>query len=550
MHKLFMLTGLLLSGIAHADADWSRGVSIPTNGRDNPYHLSQRELSQAVRQGREHALNYPIQITGLKLPYAPINSILNADSKNPFRKLVQSTVGNVSGWHNFDQAQAWLGMHTYPNVEGSGAYFIPFPPSGRPDTRMGFTLIDTPLGKTFTISCAECHSANLFGRKILGLSNRFPRANAFFALGLSVLPFVSNPLFQAASGATTDEVHLFQNARIAAQYIGAKTPSQLGLDTSLAQVALSLAKRKADGWATRIRYQPPRFDPIVFQSAESKPAVWWNLKYKNRWLSDGSVVSGNPIYTNFIWNEIGRGTDLHTLDAWFTENKQKIEDLTTAVFASEAPQWDEFFPDHPVNEGVARQGQQIFKDHCSRCHGVYQKGWDLKEAITWTIPERARTYRVNYPSQTHVVDVGTDSGRYRAMKSLVQLNQLVISKRQGIVIEPQKGYVPPPLVGIWARWPYFHNNSAPTLCAVLTRGQDRPQQYWAREAENRETDFDRRCNGYPAAPVKGASAEYQYDTRRQGLSNLGHDEGIFLQNGEELFTTDQKMALVAFLQTL
>jgi len=47
--------------------------------------------------------------------------------------------------------------------------------------------------------------------------------------------------------------------------------------------------------------------------ADSKPAVWWGLKYKNRWLSDGSVVSGNPIFTNIIWNELVTLNDLTDL---------------------------------------------------------------------------------------------------------------------------------------------------------------------------------------------------------------------------------------------
>ena len=44
-------------------------------------------------------------------------------------------------------------------------------------------------------------------------------------------------------------------------------------------------------------------------------------------------------------------------------------------------------------------------------------------------------------------------------------NRLKIFKDNGISLEPHPGsYVPPPLVGIWARWPYMHNNSS---CSVL-----------------------------------------------------------------------------------
>jgi hypothetical protein len=41
-----------------------------------------------------------------------------------------------------------------------------------------------------------------------------------------------------------------------------------------------------------------------------------------------------------------------------------------------------------------------------------------------------------------------------------------------------------------------------------------------------------------------------YDTRKVGMSNQGHDEDIFLENGRELLLPQQKRALIQFLQTL
>ena len=47
------------------------------------------------------------------------------------------------------------------------------------------------------------------------------------------------------------------------------------------------------------------------------------------------MVAGNPILTNLLWNEIGRGTDLKELLSWVAKNKNKVDELTTAVFSSE-----------------------------------------------------------------------------------------------------------------------------------------------------------------------------------------------------------------------
>jgi hypothetical protein len=343
---------------------------------------------------------------------------------------------------------------------------------------------------------------------------------------------------------------MFADAEHAMDFIEAKKPAALGLDTSLAQVALSLSKRKRDAWASLATQPAPRAERLRHAVADSKPAVWWNLKYKDRWLLDGSVVSGNPILTNFLWNEIGRGTDLHQLSDWIDANGATIRELTTAVFSTEAPRFTDFFSPETMDLTRAKHGEAIFLQHCARCHGTYKKGWNLPNAAELSPAQLLATVHVAYAPKTFVVDVGTDPSRYLGMSSLVQLNDLEISKRNGIVIEPQKGYVPPPLVGIWARWPYFHNNSAPSLCAVLTRASDRPKSYWARPANDPAADFDRACNGYPTGRAPGLSLEYRYDTRRAGMHASGHDEGIFLKNGQELLSAADKMDLIQFLQTL
>jgi hypothetical protein len=147
-----------------------------------------------------------------------------------------------------------------------------------------------------------------------------------------------------------------------------------------------------------------------------------------------------------------------------------------------------------------------------------------------------------------VVDVGTDPGRRLGMAPLERLNDLAISKKIGVVIQRQDGYVPPPLVGIWARWPYFHNNSVPSLCAVLTRHEMRPEKYSAVEADDPARDFDSECNGYPRQPI--SKVRSVFDTSRLGMRNTGHDEGIFLKNGKELLTRENKEDLIRFLQTL
>src|SRR5690606_23620937 len=158
-------------------------------------------------------------------------------------------------------------------------------------------------------------------------------------------PYINTFVFKKLLKTTEEERAMMAQAKKALMYTGHRSPQVLGLDTSLAQVALSLSKREKDPYATRSSssYKHPRPNRLETMVSDSKPAVWWNVKYKNRWLSDGSIVSGNPVHTNFLWNEIGRGTDLKELESWLLKNQETIDDLTAAVFASKAPRYEDFF---------------------------------------------------------------------------------------------------------------------------------------------------------------------------------------------------------------
>ncbi len=529
--------------------DWSEGARVPLTGRTNPYSLSPPEYEAAVRAGRLHALRYPVTVTSAVVPYLPIKNLVEAPDGDPRRALLERLSPTFKDWRSMDDVSDWIGLHPYPKESDSGVYSVPYPDGRRPSERMGFTIVERHGAQAFTFSCAACHSSSLFGKQVLGLTNRFAHANEFFIKGKEATAVVPGWTFAAGTGASLEETRVYDELAETAHSIGAVAPRALGLDTSLAQVALSLARRETDDMASLSPWYSrfPRPEPLETHVADSKPAVWWNVKYKNRWLSDGSVVSGNPIYTNILWNEIGRGTDLRELGDWISGNAKVIRDLATAVFSAQPPRYTDFFPATSISLDKARRGEAHFKNRCAGCHGNYDKAWSLPGADALPLEKRLETLEVRYHDVTPVVDVGTDPGRRLGMASLERgLNPLRFSRDQRIVIRQQPGYVPPPLVGIWARWPYFHNNSVPSLCAVLTRAADRPKTY-AAVAANDEQDFDRECNGYPAQVTKPVMT---YDTSKPGLSNSGHDERIFLDHGKEIFTPEQKHELIEFLKTL
>lgn len=553
---LFKLILLTLSVQVWATPDWGRDVEVHSP-RENIYDLSHDDFQQRVLDGRKLALFYPVTSTELLIPYQPLQNFFNSPENDPVRKLLFSLAKIVSPFKSMKELYSWLGLHSYPKT------LQPENPNPWPELSeaeqalpMGATLMEDENGQGMTFGCAACHSSNLFGVRVLGLTNRFPRANEFFAEGKAVAPYVNSFLFRNLLKATEGERLMVVKSKKAMDYVGTKKPMVLGLDTSLAQVALSLAKRELDPYATRGNsFHRPRPNKLGKMVADSKPAVWWNVKYKNRWLSDGSIVSGNPVHTNFLWNEIGRGADLPKLEKWLQDNNDQIENLTAAVFATKAPRYEDFFGAKSIDIEKAKRGQGHFVVSCQKCHGSYEKGWDLPHAQTLSEVQKIQTAQVIYHKKTPVRDVGTDPGRYLGMfEFAADLNRLAISKSMKTVVEPQRGYVPPPLVGIWSRWPYFHNNSVPNLCALLMKSSERPKTYVAGAALNRQTDFDQECVGYPLGEKAPESwkknPDLAYNTNLEGLSNAGHDEKIFLNNGIEIYSKTQKLELIEFLKTL
>ncbi|MCB0406719.1 MAG: cytochrome c [Bdellovibrionales bacterium] len=535
------------------EPNWSENAPIPIGGRENIYQMSDSEWAESVRQGRLHALHYPIETTGIILPLRALNALFETDDSNPIRWFLKQLFRDFNAINSFDDLEAWIGLNEYPEEE---SVEIPFLNHQRPSHRMGFTILKAHGTQGFTISCAQCHSANLFGTRVLGLTNRFSRANEYFVKGKQTLKFVTENRFRWFTQASPEEIDLFVRAKENMNYVGVKSPIQLGLDTSLAQVSLSLARREQDNYASKNPYwtQHPRMEKLETFVADSKPAVWWNLKYKTRWLSDGSVISGNPIFTNFLWNEIGRGSDLMELEGWLEANADKVRELTAAVFSTQAPRYFDFFEATEEHLISAKRGYQVYQKTCAKCHGVYLKGWMLPNGEQLPVLQQLETTLVDYRQPTPVMNVGTDPQRYLGMSSLEPLNDLVISQKAGVRIQVQNGYVPPPLVGIWARWPYFHNNSIPNLCELLKPANKRVRGFYMGEAQDKEKDFDSQCNGYPVGKNVPQAwkmrREYYFFTRRPGSSNIGHDKGIFVIDGKNQLDEGMRQDLIRFLQTL
>ncbi len=549
----------LFSTYAFQEVDWSEDAELPFGSpRENIYAFSEHDFSEAIKNGREHAYRWPVDVTGLLIPYRPFSQFLNEDYGNPLRRWASRLSKTVVPFKNTNELFDWMGLLPYSKGLNEKLLFLRGPlvkhyekkPSG-----VSFIQRKGALGLTF--GCVSCHSGQFLGKTVVGLNNKRSRANQFFIMAKKVVPLVNSSFFKMTTKADEEERRMYFLARENLRAVGGVSPEVLGLDTSLAHVALSLARRNPDSLATKSSYfeKKPRKHPLESFPSSSRPMPWWNLKYKTRWLSDGSLVSGNPILTNFLWNEIGRGTDLKDLEDWTKANKGIVQNLTAFIFSLKAPHWTDFFPAETLDLSRAKRGEKIFRKSCQGCHGRYEKNWSDPTFGTGNLKDLFKTKAVFYPKKTKVIDVGTDEKRWQAMKFLApDIMRLGFSKRTGSLLKPQKGYVPPPLEGLFLRYPYFHNNSIPNLCALMEREDRRPTFFIQGPSLNEETDYDKDCVGYPVGNKIPASwyqdKEAFYSTKRPGLSSKGHSKVFYTREGDPRFSSEERSDLREFLKTL
>ena len=96
----------------------------------------------------------------------------------------------------------------------------------------------------------------------------------------------------------------------------------------------------------------------------------------------------------------------------------------------------------------------------------------------------------------------------------------------------------PPLDGIWARAPYLHNGSVPSLSDLLTPSAERPRSFV------RGYDvYDQVKIGFISDTADAQGAGWIYDTSLPGNSAKGHEFGTDLAGPD-------RSALLEFMKTL
>lgn len=174
-----------------------------------------------------------------------------------------------------------------------------------------------------------------------------------------------------------------------------------------------------------------------------------------------------------------------------------------------------------------RRGEQTFQHYCASCHAV--GGSRVGKVEPWeavrTDPHRLNSYTEKLNKL--LLDYGTGySWRLTEMRKT-------------------NGYVNQPLDGVWARAPYLHNGSVPTLWDLLTPESQRnggKATFYTGHGLYDTLNVGIRSD---VADVNGRPSTV-FDVRLAGNSNQGHSGAYY---GTEL-PVAAKRALIEYLKTL
>jgi len=342
--------------------------------------------------------------------------------------------------------------------------------------------------------CLLCHAGTVAGQTIVGLGNSTMDLEGLFNDLLAAGPRIQVSFRLSYVRGTIDPIS-------PATFLASLRDAELNLQK---QIALD-----------------------YYQDLCSDPPAWWLLKKKQtRDWTGGAQASATRLDMLTLLSPFNSGT--------FVKKQERVfADIHAFVLSNLPPKYP-FAIDAPR----AERGEVVFAAHCARCHGTYGAQW-------------------TYPNKIIPLDkIGTDPllAQSFSERNVSHFNDSWFARESGpdgqpFLILDTRGYQAPPLDGVWATAPYFHNGSAPTVYHVLN-SRARPKVF-TRSYRTGAEDYDPVRLGWkvsvldesPGAGVSEFERRKVYDTTQPGRTNTGH---IF---GDEL-TEAERLAVIEYLKTL
>jgi hypothetical protein len=382
---------------------------------------------------------------------------------------------------------------------------------------VGFKLTEYRGVPVVAQGCAVCHVGKVLGQIVPGLGNKNIDPHALASIGQ----------WQGADecDASYDDDPAQQLAADAAHFRNRVTDDRF---SNLTQGMVAVATIQV--WFYEQVNEPP---PAEMSPAVVKvPAFWgYGEKRKVGQFCDGfgeGMAIGWPAMVELV-----AGQQPDTVRS-YSDVLRRTEELMGDLLP----------PAYPLNIDVrkALRGKLLFEQNCSNCHGAYEKD-----------ENRLPIYQA--PIHVPISLVQTDDDRLKNITPEFFAVAARSSLADVIRCLPnyQPGYFAPRLEGIWARFPYLHNGSVPTIADLLLPPDQRPQVFDLRRAgeverfaperlgltvADRASDEERELR-----KLAEAGRRYVYFTQRPGHSNVGHEFGTDLCD-------DGKRDLIEYLKTL
>ncbi|MCE9566220.1 MAG: c-type cytochrome [Planctomycetes bacterium] len=375
-----------------------------------------------------------------------------------------------------------------------GLHEAPYPNDGMP---MGLRKAPLLLADGVGNDCMLCHGSSINGKSYIGLGNS--------SLDIQSL-FVD---LAAADGIIKKLPFTFSNVR------GTNEADGFGV--------YLLGYRNPD-----LTLNPKWKNLGLRDDTCSDVPAWWLMK-KKRTIYHTGATDSRSIRTLMQFM-------LHPLNGpeAFTKAEPAFRDISQYLINLDPPKYP-----FAIDKVKAAKGEAIFTENCAKCHGTYGEKWTYPNKV---IP---------------LTEIGTDPTRHAGVDIAygAAYSESWFGKESAGWFLPGKqlrwtaGYQAPPLDGIWATAPYFHNGSVPTLAGVLN-SKSRPKLF-TRSFKTDEADYDKVNVGWkitelrkpPSEKAPGSEKRKVYDTSKSGRSNGGHTYGDDLTDAE-------RSALIEYLKTL
>ena len=230
-----------------------------------------------------------------------------------------------------------------------------------------------------------------------------------------------------------------------------------------------------------------------------KPQPWTNYRHKT------SGTAGQGLYVDGGFE--GNVADVTYAMAISRDHLGKDYAAARETFRRCVPDYFESLPTprYPfiddVEEARADAGHAVYVETCSRCHGDFTK----------TGP---KAYELAaFPNVLVDQDeLGTDPLR---ITGVFDMNAEDKKRFLSGTVTTTHRYAAPPLLGIWARGPYLHNASVPTVYDLL-KSSARPRKYSMRPSSTDPSNYDRERIGWKYVDESSL-------THEQILEKIGRD---------------------------